>query len=154
MHGPFAGTPDEAYVRGKARPMSRLLTSEPLARDLGLLLLRLFAGGTMLIQHGWPKLQGFGDRMETFADPIGLGTTLSLALIVFAETLCALLVALGLSTRLATVPLIIGMGVAAFIVHGDDPFGKQEMSLAYLVMYVAVLLAGAGRFAVDRISFR
>ena len=134
--------------------MSRFLTSEPLARDLGLLLLRLFAGGAMFWQHGWPKLAGFADRMESFSDPIGLGTTLSLALIVFAETLCAALVALGLWTRLATVPLIIGMGVAAFIVHGEDPFSKQEKALAFLMMYAAIFLAGAGRFAVDRISFR
>ena len=134
--------------------MSRLLNSEPLAEDLGLLILRVFAGGTMLIQHGWPKLMNFTDRMDSFADPIGLGTTLSLALIVLAETLCALLVALGLWTRISTVPLMIGMGVAAFVVHGADPFGDKEMSLAYLAMYACIFLAGSGRYALDRLSFR
>ena len=134
--------------------MSRLLNSEPLAEDLGLLILRVFAGGTMLIQHGWPKLMNFTDRMDSFADPIGLGTTLSLALIVLAETLCALLVALGLWTRISTVPLMIGMGVAAFVVHGADPFGDKEMSLAYLAMYACIFLAGSGRYALDRVSFR
>ena len=134
--------------------MSRLLNSEPLAEDLGLLILRVFAGGTMLIQHGWPKLMNFTDRMDSFADPIGLGTTLSLALIVLAETLCALLVALGLWTRISTVPLMVGMGVAAFVVHGADPFGDKEMSLAYLAMYACIFLAGSGRYALDRVSFR
>lgn len=134
--------------------MSRLLNSEPLAEDLGLLVLRVFSGGVMLVQHGWPKLMHFTDRMDTFADPIGLGTTLSLALIVFAETICAALVALGVWTRMATVPLLIGMGVAAFVVHGDDPFGDKEMSLAYLAAYLCILLAGSGRYALDRISFR
>lgn len=134
--------------------MSRLLNSEPLAEDLGLLILRVFAGGTMLIQHGWPKLANFTDRMDSFADPIGLGTTLSLALIVLAETLCALLVTLGLWTRISTVPLMIGMGVAAFVVHGTDPFGDKEMSLAYFAMYACIFLAGSGRYALDRVSFR
>ncbi len=134
--------------------MSKLLNSEPLAEDLGLLVLRLFAGGTMLLQHGWPKLMSFTDRMDSFADPIGLGSTLSLALIVFAETLCALLVALGVWTRLATVPVIIGMGVVVFVVQADQPFAKQEMGLAFLCMYLCILLAGSGRYALDRISFR
>jgi putative oxidoreductase len=134
--------------------MSRLLNSEPLAEDLGLLVLRIFSGGVMLVQHGWPKLMHFTERMDSFADPIGLGTTLSLALIVFAETVCAALVTLGVWTRMATLPLIIGMGVAAFIVHGDDPFGDKEMSLFYLSAYLCILLAGSGRYALDRISFR
>ncbi|MBK7086774.1 MAG: DoxX family protein [Flavobacteriales bacterium] len=63
----------------------------------------------MLWQHGWPKLMGFADRMDKFADPFGIGPTASLALIVFAEVFCAASSGLGLWTRAARSWPIIGM---------------------------------------------
>ena len=129
-----------------------LLNSEPLAEDLGKLLLRVSAGGLMLWQHGWGKLAGFTERMDTFADPIGLGPTLSLILVVLAEVVCALLVMLGLWTRLSSVPPIIAMAVVAFVVKGDDPFGEGEMAVVYLAAFLTILLVGSGRFSLDRFT--
>lgn len=131
-----------------------LLNSEPISEDFGYLFLRLTAGGTMLWQHGWPKVMHFSDRMDSFADPFGLGSAISLVLIILAEVLCAALVVLGLWTRLAVIPLIIGMAVIAFMVKGDASFGEKELALVYLFAFVALLFTGSGRFAVDRISFK
>jgi putative oxidoreductase len=131
-----------------------LLNSEPVALDFGLLTLRVGAGGTMLLQHGWPKLAAFGEKMDTFGDPIGLGPAFSLGLIVFAETVCAVLVALGLWTRLSTVPLIIGMAVAAFVSNGDQPFKAMELAVCYMVAFLAIFFAGSGRFSLDRLNFK
>lgn len=131
-----------------------LLNSEPVAEDLGKLLLRVVAGGGMLWQHGWPKLMQFSELLDSFGDPIGLGSPVSLVLIVLAEALCALLVALGLWTRITTVPVIIGMAVAAFISNGDDPFGAGEKALVYMGAYAAIFLLGSGRFSLDRLSFK
>ncbi len=131
-----------------------LLNSDAINEDLGLLAIRLGGGGTMLLYHGWPKLMGFADRMDSFSDPLGLGPLVSLTLITFAEVLCAALVALGLWTRLATIPLIIGMAVVVFIVQGDAPFAKKELAVIYLIAFVAIFLMGSGRYAVNRISFR
>lgn len=117
--------------------------------DIGLLVLRLFFGG-MMLTHGIPKLMGFADKMDSFPDPIGLGSPVALALAVFAEVACAILVALGAFTRLAVIPLIITMAVAAFIVHADDPLGRKELALAYLAAYAAIGLLGAGRYSVDQ----
>ena len=128
----------------------KLTSSEPLAEDLGKLLLRVVPGGIMLLDHGWPKLANFGERLETFADPIGLGPALSLTLIVFAEVVCALLVMLGVWTRLSTIPLVIGMAVIAFVTHGDDLLGKGESGLIYLIVFIGILLVGGGRFSLDR----
>ena len=130
-----------------------VLNSEPVALDLGLLTLRLGAGGTMLWQHGWPKLASFTDVMDKFGDPIGLGPAISLGLIVFAETICAVLVALGLWTRLSTLPLIIGMGVAAFVANGDQPFEAKELAVCYMTAFIAIFFAGSGRFSLDRLKF-
>lgn len=129
-------------------------SSEPLSVDAGLLALRVAAGGGMLWQHGWPKLAHFAERMDHFADPIGLGPMVSLGLITAAETICAGLVALGLWTRITTVPLIVGMGVAAFIANGDKPFADQELAVVYLAAFSCIFLTGSGRFSLDRLTFR
>lgn len=131
-----------------------LLRSEPIHADLALLILRLGSGGMMLIGHGWPKLAAFGERAESFADPLGLGPTISLIMIVIAEVLCSALVMLGLWTRLTVLPLIIGMAVIVFVHLGDADFGKKELAAVYLVAFLTIFFAGSGRFSVDRISFR
>jgi putative oxidoreductase len=41
------------------------------------------------------------------------------------------------------------MFVAAFIAHGPDPFGKKELALLYLVIYILLLVAGSGKYSVD-----
>ena len=94
------------YVRARSR-LFMIFNSRAMAGDLGLLLLRLSMGGTMVIQHGWPKLSGFADRMDKFSDPLGISAPVSLALIVFAEFFCAVLVVLGLWTRAAVIPLLM-----------------------------------------------
>jgi putative oxidoreductase len=127
-----------------------LFSHRPLATDLGLLLLRLASGGIMAYSHGWGKLQKMLGGDMSFADPIGVGEELSLILTVFAEFVCGILVALGLFTRAALVPLIITMVVAVFIIHADDPFGKQEFGLLYLVPYLALYFTGPGKFSLDK----
>jgi len=120
----------------------------PAAINTALLLLRIVAGAFMLT-HGLPKLTNLLAGASKFGDPLGLGTELSLALTVFAEFVCAILLILGLATRLATIPLIITMAVAAFIVHGDDPFGKKEIAFLYLAVYIVLLITGPGKYSLD-----
>ena len=100
------------------------------AHGLGLLLLRLSVGG-MMLTHGMPKLWRLLGGATRFADPLGLGQLPSLALTVFAEVVCAALLIAGAKTRFAAAPLLFTMLVAAFIVHGGDPFKKQELALLY-----------------------
>ena len=114
----------------------------------GLLVLRLAIGGMMLV-HGVPKLGRLFTTPDKFGDPLGLGPEVSLALAVFAEVVCAALLAVGAATRLAAVPLLITMLVAAFVVHGADPFGKKELALLYGAGALSLLMTGAGRFSVD-----
>jgi len=118
--------------------------------DLGKLILRIGFGGFMLT-HGIPKLMKlFAGGEIQFADPIGLGATASLVLTVLAEVVCAAMVLVGFKTKWATIPLIITMLVAAFIVHGADPFGKKEFALLYAVGFLAINLIGAGKYSIDK----
>ncbi|HKK77342.1 MAG TPA: DoxX family protein [Saprospiraceae bacterium] len=122
----------------------------PKYHDLALLILRLTFGIFMIYGHGWGKIfRLFGDEPIRFADPFGLGPVASLALATFAEVVCAVLVALGLLTRWALIPLIITMFVATFIAHGDDPFGKMEKPFMYFLTYIALFLAGPGKYSLD-----
>ena len=134
--------------------------------SIGLLILRLGVGG-FILTHGWGKLQMVIDgNFDQFADPIGLGNTVSLLLATGAEFFCALLVMIGLVTRIAAVPLVITMFVAAFIVHGGDPWtmgaaaelyqtGKadswssKEPALLFLFPFLALIFTGPGRLSID-----
>lgn len=117
--------------------------------NLGLLLLRLAFGGFMAFGHGLGKLTHFGEKSGQFFDLLGLGSSVSLALAVFAEFFCSIALMLGLATRLVLIPLIATMGVAAFIVHAADAFGRKELALVYLSVYIALFLIGPGRYSFD-----
>jgi putative oxidoreductase len=114
-----------------------------------LLLLRLTSGGLMLT-HGIPKWNKlFGEEPITFADPIGLGEVWSLILVTFAEVVCSILVMLGLVTRMALFFLIITMAVAAFVQLVGDPLNKIELPLFYLMVFISLLISGAGKYSID-----
>lgn len=104
----------------------------------------------MMLTHGYPKLMKLLDGDFTFRDPIGLGSGTSLILAVLAEVVCSLLILLGAGTRLATIPLLFTMLVAAFIAHGNDPFGKKELPLLYMLMYLVLLVMGSGKYSIDQ----
>lgn len=128
--------------------------TQPPATSLGLLVIRLGAGSLMMLAHGWGKLSNYGSMVDQWADPIGLGSAASLTLAVFAEFFCSLAVMLGLLTRAAVIPLMVTMLVAVLIVHGDDPFGKKELGLLFLTPFLALLLAGPGRYSLDAVIGR
>ncbi len=121
-----------------------------LLKNVGLLLLRLILGIFML-SHGIPKLVNFDSLAAVFPDPLGIGNTASLMLILTAEVGAAAFIILGLFTRLSTIPLIIGMGVAAFIIHANDPLAIKELAFVYLGLSFVLLLTGGGNFGIDRL---
>lgn len=117
--------------------------------DLVLLIIRLGAGG-MMLTHGIPKIgRLLGEGPVKFADPFGLGPEISLVMAIIAEVVCAILVMIGFKTRLATIPLILTMLTAAFYAHWNDPFGKKELPLLYVCVFLAILAFGAGKYALD-----
>lgn len=119
--------------------------------NIGILLLRASAG-VFMITHGWPKMQNLlagGEIM--FPDPLGVGASTSLILAVFAEVICAFLLVIGLASRLAAIPLIVTMLIAVFVIHQNDGFAKQEMGALYLIIFITLLITGAGKYSVDQL---
>lgn len=127
---------------------SPFMSSGPLSQDLGLLILRLLSG-SVLLTHGYPKLQKILSGDLQFGDPLGLGQATSLYLSTFAEFLCAILIIIGLYTRVALIPLIINMSTAFFIVHSADEFKIKELALLFLGMFIVLLLTGPGKYSID-----
>ncbi|HEV7350483.1 DoxX family protein [Telluribacter sp.] len=99
--------------------------------------------------HGIPKLLRLIEGETQFGDPLGIGSTPSFILVTFSEAICSLLIFLGLGTRLASIPLIISCSVAAFVAHRDDPFGRKELLLLYILIYLTLLILGGGKYSVD-----
>lgn len=121
--------------------------------DLGLLVLRLSIGGLMLWQHGLEKIKGY-EKFAGFVADSGLPRPEVLApLAAGAEVVGAALFALGLLTRVGALAVAGTMAVAAFYIQRDDGLAKQEMALLYLAAATCVLLAGPGRFSLDRALF-
>jgi putative oxidoreductase len=129
--------------------------------DFGLLVLRITFGAYIAL-HGWGKIYsngsfGLNEQLVSGVTAIGFPAPTFFAwCAALAEFLGGILVALGFLTRPAALALVFNMGVAAFKVHGEDPFyvagpgRSKEAALLYLAAFVVPLLAGAGRFSIDR----
>ena len=124
--------------------------------SLTLLVLRLWFGLSMLLNHGLDKLMHFSERVQTFPDPLGLGQEASLVLVVMAEVFASLFLVFGLMTRLAALVLVINLFVAFLMVHKTVMTGQGggELAFIYLAGYVALLLAGGGLFSMDTVVFK
>ena len=132
--------------------MKTLLKNE---KDLASLILRVGLGFFMVFGHGLGKLQMLISGEIQFAALFGLSPAINLTLAVLAEFFAALLVMIGLKTRLASIPVILTMAVAVFIVHFSDPLfaasggGSKEFAAIYLIGYLGILLLGSGKYSLD-----
>ncbi|MBC8033214.1 MAG: DoxX family protein [Chitinophagaceae bacterium] len=118
------------------------------AFNLSMLLLRVGVGALM-ISHGYDKLINFAKYRSEFMNFMGIGSSGSLALVVFAEFFCTIFLMIGLFTRAVVVPLLIVMLVAFFKAHKADLFGEGEHAALYLIVFSVILLCGPGKVSVD-----
>lgn len=133
--------------------MKKLLSTKYSAGAFnGAMLLLRLGSGILMLGHGYNKLVHFSTMRHSFMNFMGLGSSVSLTLDIFAELFCAFLIVIGLFTRLVTVPLIIAMSVAFFKAHDADLFGKGELPALFLACYLVLLLVGPGRISVDGIA--
>lgn len=133
--------------------------------SLGILALRMMTGLMMLIGHGLPKIQGYSmlkDKFELKVFPFQyFAPSLNLILCIAAEVGAAALIVIGLCTRPAAFVLGFTMVVAAFGVHGADPWfmaqgvpAAKEPALLYLIPMIAIILTGGGSFSLDAAIYK
>lgn len=128
---------------------NKFLSHLPLSTHLAALLLRLIFGG-LFMRLGYMKLMSFNDILQMFPDPIGIGTKVSLILVIFAELFCGFLVTIGFLTRLAVIPIFITMTVVFFIVHVKDPFDAKSLPFIFWLLSTVIFVLGSGKFSADR----
>ncbi len=120
----------------------------------GIIFLRICVG-VMVLLHGLPKLwlllRGGGSE---WLDPLGIGSTLSLFLCVFAEVFCSLALIIGLFTRFSAMVLMINFWVVVFVVHTQVSPARAELPLLYLICYGTLVCTGAGPLSVDSLLNR
>ncbi|HRP31991.1 MAG TPA: DoxX family protein [Agriterribacter sp.] len=132
--------------------MKKLLSTNYTDWAVSIALLVLRVGmGVMMLPHGYGKLVHFAERKNSFMNFLGMGSTVSLSLSLFAEFFCALFVIVGLFTRFAVLPLVIGMSVAVFNAHDAQIFGDGETPALYLAGFIAILLIGPGKVSADKL---
>lgn len=141
--------------------MKKLLSIsiEPIHLSLGLLLVRIIIGVVMAF-IGYEKLIHFNEMAASDfwakeVSFIGMTGKIPLALTVFAEFFCSLLLLIGLFTRLSLIPLLICMGyivvvVAQFsIIDSGDNGVQVNTAFVYFIIYLALFLTGPGKYSVD-----
>jgi putative oxidoreductase len=142
-------------VKARLCPEERTRTA-----DLGLLALRLTAGG-LLAGHGAQKLFGAfgGHGLEGTAgwlESIGLKSGKPWAALAgLSEFGGGMLTALGLGGPIGPIALKGAMATAARKVHWNKPIwvtaGGAEVPLLYSSIGIALGLAGPGRYSLDRL---
>ncbi len=132
--------------------MKKLFTTQVQSShtDMALLITRI-AVASLMLTHGLPKLAMLAEGNIQFLPVMGMSAGLSLTLVVFAEVFCSLFILIGLGTRLASLPLLLTMLVAIFLVHGADPLAKKELAILYTIPYFILLVAGSGRYSLDHL---
>jgi putative oxidoreductase len=136
--------------------MKRLSAGHTTTIDLALFVLRVWFGLLLFVKHGLDKAMNFNRMSVHFADPFHIGPTPSFLLVLFAEMVCALLVALGLWTRVAAGIVVIDFAVAFGFAHHFQLFGQRngELAFVYLGAFLTLCIAGAGRWSLDGLRGR
>ena len=122
--------------------------------DLSKLLLRLTAGASFVF-HGSQKLFG-GSGIAGFPKFIGsLGipyAEVNAWLAAGTEFFCGIALIIGFFARLASIPLIVVMGIAIYSVTGRKGFnisdGGFEYNTVLIALLLSIFLSGTGKYSI------
>jgi putative oxidoreductase len=117
--------------------------------NIGLALLRIFAGVALAVSHGLGKLppsEQFIGGVTNLGFPAPTFFAWAAAL---SEFLGGAFLALGLFTRVSSFFIICVMLTAIFGTHLNDPFQKKELAFLYFFIALCFLLKGASDWSID-----
>ena len=123
-------------------------------KDLPLLFLRIVLayGFWGPAKMKWNDINAIGEWFASMEMPLPL---LNAYLAAGTEMAGVFLLLLGLGTRLITIPLMITMLVAIFMVHGANGFDAGsngfEIPLYYLLMLFTLSVYGSGKLSIDNL---
>jgi len=120
-------------------------------KDFAFLVLRIFTG-SLLIHHGFEKLNDINNFADAFVRPLHLPFPITLSyLAAFSEIGGSWLLILGLGTRLGAIAILGTMSVAIY--HAIATSGFNIYLLELLALYFSsafsIILLGPGAFSAD-----
>tara|TARA_B100001778_G_C18548945_1_gene612108 strand:+ start:27 stop:488 length:462 start_codon:yes stop_codon:yes gene_type:complete len=123
--------------------------------DIGILILRVFPGFAMFLNHGMSKISAGTAKWErlgsALTDLIGFESLKIFFgfMASYAESLGALFIMVGLLTRLSSVLLFFTMIVASLKHYFEGEF--SELAFIYGCICFALIISGPGKYSVDNI---
>lgn len=134
--------------------MSR--SSLHIRKDVGILIIRVAIGLSMLVFHGIPKLMLGTSNWENIGSAMHkIGITFATSFWGFAavatECVGSIFIIIGLFTRPTALVLAFTM-LIAFIFHlsKGDTLVVASHALELLFVFVALAITGAGKYSIDR----
>ncbi len=131
-----------AHIQHRLKPLADI------SLPFGLLFIRVSAALLLLQIHGLPKLLNWSTELQRIEDPFGLGAPLTLAMAVFAEVLCPLLLILGVFARLACLPVLAVLGIALVVVHPTWTLEQAQFAWLFAVLYAGLAITGPGAWVI------
>jgi putative oxidoreductase len=137
--------------------LGRILNARflPTNTDAGLLLLRIGAGLTLFLRHGWEKVSTLSLINPHFPDPLHIGNNATWTIALLSDGICSLLIILGVGTRWLSFFCFFNISIAWALVHHFVFVGKSagadhgELIVLYLWSFLVLMVAGPGRYSVD-----
>jgi putative oxidoreductase len=129
----------------------------PTSVDAGLLVFRVGTGLILFMRHGWEKVSTLSLSNPGFPDPLHIGHSTSWVMAMLSDGILSLLLILGVGTRWIALYSFVEIFVAWAFVHHFVFLGKTpgadhgELIALYLSAFLALMVAGAGRYSVDAV---
>ena len=121
--------------------------------DIGILILRIFPGVVMFLNHGLNKISAGIAKWErlggALTDLIGFESLKIFFgfMASYAESIGALFIMFGLLTRFSSFLLFFTMMVASLKHYFEGEF--SELAFIYGCIYFALIISGPGKYSVD-----
>ncbi len=126
--------------------------------DVGLSILRIFTGYLMFQNHGLSKIISGASRWEklghALTDMIGIDSfhVFFGFLASLAESIGAILIAIGLFTRVSSFLLFFTMMIASLKHFFKGDF--SELAFIYAIICIVFVITGSGKYGLDYIFFK
>ena len=128
--------------------LQRVLRSQ--GCEMAILFLRVFIGGVMLLLM-IGKLQDYDNYVLNFQSIVGLNHATSFALSILFEGLFAVMIIMGVGTRLAAALMAIVMivSICEALMQGTVTDAESKLEFIYIGIYITLVISGGGRYAIS-----
>ena len=128
--------------------LQRVLRSQ--GCEMAILFLRVFIGGVMLL-HMIGKLQDYDNYVLNFQSIVGLNHATSFALSILFEGLFAVMIIMGVGTRLAAslMAIVMIVSICEALMLGTVTDGESKLEFIYIGIYITLVISGGGRYAIS-----